>query len=838
MNEVRNMTIRYGGMVLVLVAGFSLLAGCESSKDKAARHLQAALELVQKGDPDRAVVEFLNVFKLDANNRAARLAYADLMHKRGNMGEAYAQYQRLIDLKPDDHEALMAAAAIAAELGDWPEAGKKADAALALVADDPQMKAIRIAVDYATAASASDAAGQDSAARQAADRIAAMPDNLFLRRVVIDNLIRTADYQGALKAIDAAEVIFPREKGLYQMRVKVLSTLQDNAGVAAELARMVKLFPDDPVMGMALLRWYVSHDQTDQAEAYLRDNAASGNLEAGAALVNFLRQYRSSDVALAEVDRIIAALPKDAPPSDTTPGAITPEIIHTLRSAILFEDGKQDEAIAGIQAVLATAKPSDQTRLIKVALARMLSATGQADPARKLVEDVLAEDAGQVEAMKLKSSWLIAADKTDDAVALLRAALSASPQDSDTMTLLAQAYGRAGSHDLMGTMLSQAVVASGKAPDPSLRYADFLIADAKYLPAETILIDALRLEPANLTLLTDLGRLYVLMKDWPRATGVADRLAEIATPEATAAAQSLRPAILASQQSPQAAIGYLRDLINGDDANLAARASLIQSYLSSGEIDKAKALNDEMLTRSPKDPGVRFIDAMIKGAGGDSAGAVAGYRDLVAENPDRLVAWMALEHQYVQDRKVKEAEATVDEALVQRPESGDLLMMKADFQQQRQDIDGAIQTYEKLYATNPDNLIVANNLASLLANFKTDPASLDRAWLIARRLNATTEPAFADTYGWIAQLRGNPQEALPYLETAGQALYGDPMVLFHLAETYRALNRTEDARAQYAKVVALVPPNDSRPFVQTTLKQLAQPANPAGTSETKPASGN
>ncbi|MEO8242356.1 MAG: tetratricopeptide repeat protein [bacterium] len=835
------MTMRRSATILLLLLALAPLSACESAKDKAARHLQSALELVQKGDPDRAVVEFRNVFQLDPNNRDARMAYAALMQDRGNLPEAYAQYQRVIDLTPGDQEALRAAARLAAEIGRWPDAGKFADMELALSPGDPEMMAIRAGVDYATAFSAADTDGQAKAAATAQTLIAKLPDTLLLRRVVINNLMQTADYPAALAAIDAALVRFPKEKGLYQARVTVLAAQKDDAGVEAQLQKLVELFPDDPSMGAALLRWYITKNQIDQAEAFLRKTAQTGDLTARLNLVNFLRQFRSVDAALAEIDSILAVMPASSAPATAAPTSsaptgsdqtatpdktpdqtpdqttaapgITPEIVRALRASILFDQGQRDEAITAMQDIVKGAPASDQMRQIKVMLARMMFTVGNSVQARARVEEVLAEDDGQVEALKLKAAWLIDDDKTDDAVALLRKVLDASPRDAQAMTLLAQAYERAGNHDLTADMLSQAVIASGKAPAETMRYANFLMADAKYLPAESLLIDALRLDQSNVALLGSLGRLYVLMKDWPRATGVADRLDDIATPDATQASQSLRPAILAGTEKVDAAIDYLKGLAEGKDAGLDAKVMLIRAYLANGETDKARALSDDLLAKSPEDGTVRFIAATVQAALGDSAGAETVYRDLLKQDPKRGTVWLALARQLVQDGKPKDAEAAIDEALTALPDAGDLLLMKAGFLEQQQDPEAAITIYQKLYAADSSNQILANNLASMLSSYRHDPASLDQAYTIARRLRGTTNPAFADTYGWISQQRGNAQEALPYLETAAKGLPKDPMVQFHLAEVYKALNRAEDARAQYAKVLDLVPADDARDFV-------------------------
>ena len=852
------MNMRRGVAAFLVVAALGGLAGCESAKDKAARHLQSALELVEKGDGDRAVVEFRNVFKLEPGNRTGRMAFAKLLIGRGDMSGAYGQYQHVIDATPADQEALRAAAGLAATAGNWANAGKHADALLALVPQDPAMLAIKSAVDYAQAFATADAKGRADAAGRAADLLASdllasdllagQPQNLLLHRVIIDNLVQNADYTGALAALDKALALFPKERELYQVRVSILATLGDNAGVEAGLKAMAALFPDDMSASDALLRWYIAHDQIDQAEAWLRVAAAGkdGNpdLTAEISLIAFLQKYRSPEQALSEVDTLLAGLPPApvqtgaadntqtgdqtgdqtaADPAGTDAAVeVTPDTLRTLRASILFDQGNQDAAIKAMQDILTTAQPSDQSRRIKVTLARMLVVMGDPVQARALIEQVLAEDAGQTEALKLKAAWLTDEDKTDDAVALLRTALDANPRDAETMTLLANAYGRTGSHDLQGDMLGQAVAASGKAPLETLRYAQFLMADEKYLPTETLLVDALRLDPANIGLLDTLGRLYVAMKDWPRATGIVDRLTEIATPEAIASGNMLRPVILANQDNVAAAIDYLKGVVDTSGNNLGAQAALLRAYLANGQQDEAKALATVMLANAPQDPATRYAVATVKGATGDNAGALADYRALVTEDPSRQDVWMALVRQTARNGDVKAAEAVLDEGLTHLPLSGDLLLMKANFMEQRQDIDGAIAVYDKLYTDNSANLIVANNLASLLASYRTDKPSLDRAWAIARRLNGTQEPAFADTFGWIAQTRGNTGDAIPYLELAAKSLVTDPMVQFHLAEAYKAAGRASDAKAQYAKVLALVPTDDSRPFVILSRTEAAK----------------
>ena len=54
------------------LSGFLVLAACESSEERAEKHFQAALELIEEGDADRAIIELRNVFQLDGTHREAR----------------------------------------------------------------------------------------------------------------------------------------------------------------------------------------------------------------------------------------------------------------------------------------------------------------------------------------------------------------------------------------------------------------------------------------------------------------------------------------------------------------------------------------------------------------------------------------------------------------------------------------------------------------------------------------------------------------------------------------------------------------------------------------------
>ena len=133
-----------------------------------------------------------------------------------------------------------------------------------------------------------------------------------------------------------------------------------------------------------------------------------------------------------------------------------------------------------------------------------------------------------------------------------------------------------------------------------------------------------------------------------------------------------------------------------------------------------------------------------------------------------------------------------------------------------------------------------------MSSQRSDPASLDRAFAIARRLKSSDVPYFQDTYGWILALRGDAEQALGYLEPAARALPQNALVQFHLAEAQLARGDRGDARASFARVVALAGSPEAGgeilPQVAQARARLAEidaaPAAPADAAPAPPAPGS
>ena len=302
---------------------------------------------------------------------------------------------------------------------------------------------------------------------------------------------------------------------------------------------------------------------------------APDDREAPLRVVQFLMQARGPDAARAELERLAA-------------GAEDPLPYRRALAVLDFSEGRTAEGIAAMRGLIDASEPSDDRRDTQMALAQMLTQTGDIAGWDALTDAVLAEDPTQVEALKLRARREIDADQPELAIQDMRAALEQAPRDADILTLMAEAHEREGSRELAGERLALAVEVSNRAPEESIRYARFLMQDNRLGPAESVIVDALKLDTQNRDLLMTLAQIHLARKDWTRAGQVADILRGLGDPATTGMADSIQATVLRNQNRTADTVKMLQGMLEADNGNLRALASLVQTYVEAGDLDRGR----------------------------------------------------------------------------------------------------------------------------------------------------------------------------------------------------------------------------------------------------------
>lgn len=780
-------------MALVLA-----VAACKTSEERAREFLESGLALVADGDLERAAVEFRNAIQQDASVIDAPRELAKINLAFGNVRDGYRNYLRVAEQQPEDADARLVLSELAFEARNWEEFGRHAPEAVRLNPDEPRAEAVRLALQFRDASRNDDLPAFDAILSAAETLATDLPDNTILQMVRVNGYVATDRTDDAIAQLEKMIENDPENLDIYNARLQLVARGNDEDAIEAELRRIARLFPEEETVQSNLVRLLLTRDKQDEAEAYMREIVAADpdNQDKVILLIRFLLDVRSVEAALAELDIRIE--------QDST--AYT---LRTLRASLQYDIGQRNIAISAMEDMIAEADAiaSGELNDMKVALATMLLQNDNEVGARRLIEEVLTQDAALSDALKMQARWMIADDDTDGAINAMRTVLASNGQDAAAMTIMAAAYQRSGQPALMMDFLSLAADASGNAPLQSIQYANALAEDDRLQQAGTTLISALRLAPNNIDILNALGQVYLAMDDTGRIQQVIGSLKQIGTDRANTSAATLELELLRKgDNAKEQVMSYLENLSQNNDGNDGIKLAIIETHLRNGEIAEAINKADELAQSNPDNQSYAYFNALTKTRSGDYETAYTIFESLTEQTPQAVAPWLQMLRLSsllgTTDRNL----TLVDKALEATSNAPELLWAKASLLEQRNDIDGAIEIYETLYAQNSSAVVVANNLASLLVTFRDDDQSLQRARLIARRLRGTEVPQMQDTYGWILHRTGDSEGALEYLAPAAAALPIDATVQYHYGVVLSAMGRDEDAKRVLEGAINLLGP--------------------------------
>ena len=199
--------------------------------------------------------------------------------------------------------------------------------------------------------------------------------------------------------------------------------------------------------------------------------------------------------------------------------------------------------------------------------------------------------------------------------------------------------------------------------------------------------------------------------------------------------------------------------------------------------------------------------------------AVKSYKAAIEVQPKSSFGYQALAHFYMTQNNVAEAQNVIRTGLREQPDSPVLHLLLASTFELKQDYDAAIVEYESVLERDPWSLVAINNLASLLADNKTDKASLERAQSLAASLRKSPVPQFKDTLGWVSYRNGDYKDAVALLEEAAVALPDRALIHYHLGMTYIATGQLTKASEQLNTALKQAPSADLKAKIAAALKK-------------------
>lgn len=767
-------------------------AGCDSPEERVRGHYERGLELLEENRSRQATLEFRNALRIDRDHGPSRFEMGKIAEEAGDLGRAVAQYRSAAELQPQNLDVRIRLARLLIAGGVLDEADGVVEQARALAPENPEVRA-------SSAALALRLGNAEQAVTEARAALEAAPDLLPAHLVLISERVQAGDSASALDRLDgllASDLSDEAERrGLNLLRLNILSGMGDSDGVKAQLARMAELYPDETRFRTALAQLLIREGDLEGAERELRSvaEAVPDDITATLDVVRFVLRARGVEAAEAELRAQIDA-------------AAQAEKLNELRIALaelLAQSDRRAEARAVLEEMV-EAEETESAARARIALARFALADDDRARAESLIAAVLETDPENGDALALRASLAIEDYRPQDAIADLRVALEGDPDNARLMLLEAQAHERAGNLSLSGERLAAATRASEYAPDISQTYANFLISRGDLSAAESILAETSRRHPTNAGVLSRLAETRLRLEDWAGAEQAAQALNRLEN--GGAAAAQIAAASLTGQGRFEESSTLLQQLSDelGDPER--TMASLVGNYLRAGERDRAVEFVESILADNPANQRALLLRAELHVQDGENEAAFEKLDALIDAAPESPVGYIARARLELALGRQDDALKTAEAALRIVEVSPALQLIAAQIYEQQTRFDEAIAIYRALYDRNPNSILYANNLVSLLAEHRADePETIEFAARVAQRLRGYDIPHLQDTYGWVMFLNGDYAAALGSLEAAAEGLPDNALVRYHLGRTYAALDEVDQARSELEASLAIDP---------------------------------
>ena len=452
-------------------------------------------------------------------------------------------------------------------------------------------------------------------------------------------------------------------------------------------------------------------------------------------------------------------------------------------------------------------------------LAQYYLSQKQTEAAAALVADILSKDSRNIAGLKLRAAMRIDAGQFDLAITDLRQALNDQPRASDLMMMLAIAYEKSGTVDLAEKEFADAMRVSNFDPSISLAYVAFLQRRGNVSRAEDVLVDLASRWPKNVQVLSALAQVRLSRQEWVGAQEVADAIQRIGTNRTLA--DELKGAALAGRNKFDESIVALQDAYASAPNDVQPMYALVRTYLRAEKPDQAISFLQSVLKASPSNVEAYVLLGSVQLATKAPDQAERNFKAAIDKDPKKAIGYRALSDLYVLQKKDAEALNVTRAGLKQQPDSFVLHLGLAAILERTGDYEGAISEYDKLIQKDPNSIVVANNLASLLADHRTDKPSLDRAQALAAGLRKYPVPQFKDTLGWVSYRQSDYKSAIELLEDAVKGLPNIALVHYHLGMSYLGAGQPGKAGEQFKMALGQAPDHDLEEKLRAALTKIS-----------------
>jgi tetratricopeptide (TPR) repeat protein len=766
---------RSSGALATLVVAVSCLTACGGAQSRFDSYMKHGRAYVAQGDYTKASIEFRNAMQIEPRNDDARLAAGEAAEKLHKSRDAYGLYQAVVDASPTNAAARVDLARLLVYSGSAQPALKIIEPGLAKNPDNAQLLALRATARMQL----KDREGATADAERALQLAPGDESAIEVRAGIFKS---AGDLPAAKALVESAVAKAPGSISLREMLIDLAVSAENPTEVEQQLVALIKLAPEQTQFRYRLAILYSRTKKPDEAQKVLEDTVKllPKSDEAKLQLVGFLEAQRSPAQAEKALRGFIAQNPDD----------------YDLRlglGGLLVNAHQAQQAIDAYKEVVRLDGTGARGLTARDRLADIAASQGHTDEALRLANEVLQKSSHDNDALGRRATIELARGDSAAAIGDLRAFLRDRPQSVPAQRMIASAYAMNGQPGLAEQALRAAMDVAPH--DTALRgqLAQLLLNTQRPDQAVALLEESVRIAPKEGPVRVALIQAYLGKKDFADARKGAEDLKTM-TPDSATGYYLEGMADVGENKLDEGQKEFEKALALQPRA-FDALSALVRLHVARKQQLEALVLINSAAERDPKSAPVLNLLGELYFAQHDNAHALDAWTRALASAPQWWVLHRNVGFAKLSAGDVLGAITEYETARKAAPAEMQIVTELASIYETHGRVEDAISLYEDAYRRYPHAPAVANNLAMLLVNHRTDRASLDRARDLTADFASSTNGTLLDTNGWVRFKRGEYSEALPVLGRAVDRAPDSKEIRYHLGMAELHAGETDRARA-------------------------------------------
>lgn len=785
---------------LLSTALITTLVACGGAEERKAVYMQKAKSSIEAGDLDKARIELKNVLQIDPKDGEAYYQLGNVFEQQKDYRKAYGNYLKAEELSPEllENHARLGRFYLLL-MNDIEKAQQKIDLILSKEPANSDGLLLKAAVELRNK-------NTQEAIKITKDIVARDPGHIDSVAFLATLYIKDKKVTEAISLLDASLKTNQNNEQLNKLLASALLVNKDYERAEVIYKGFLERNPDSPTSYNNLAAFYNQTDDKAKAEQTLRasiDNEP-GDVDRILTLVKYIREVKGSDDATNELKSFVA--------SNTGIGKL-----RTALAELHILNGDKQSAVDVLKIAIKDFSEDVTGITARTTLASIYISDKEYDKASEVVEEALSISPNDPQVNFLRAKFAVINKDLEKAILSLRIVTKEMPENIDAYILLANVYQQEGNKEQVNNTLNSAYENNKTNADALLKLAGIYM-NRDINQAEKIIDNYNAIKGADYEGLSVKALLSNQNKKHSEAYEVAQKLVDAYPDKPNGYLQSV-PYFL-QQKDNVAAISLLeKGYLNVKDN----RKILVLLTTLQVEKKKFNVVENRIkaeLGASPDDVQLKILLAKVYMVNNNADSAETLLNETLILDAKIEEPYLLLSQIYQSKRDQAAFKAILIEGKANVKASLKIPLKLASMYEVEKSYNEAIAVYRDIYEQYPDNLLITNNLASMLSDHGDGKDDLQLAKTLAEKLKESDQAAFLDTVGWIHYKLADYDSAIQYLSQVVEKMPEVNVFNYHLGMAYKMSDDKAKARTYLEKSLAGDKPFSQQASAEAALKEL------------------